>query len=147
MHKNDDFARNVWKMGLLAPFSWNDVSMTSLAGPGYSGMMWRWMYGLTWKGDEAATSNKWWNDGWRRCWRKHDASAETEGGKWFYRTAFCTGAVSVSGSPMQWEQDTRPWYGGNTTGISEANVRIAGWFRNRREPSDGRAQIRRWTKR
>jgi len=54
--------------------------------------------------------------------------AETECSKWFYRTAFCTGAVCVSGSPTQWEQDTFPLYDGKTTAISEANGRTPGRF-------------------
>ena len=39
MRENRDFARKYVKNGILAPFV-DDVSVTSLVGPGYDGMTW-----------------------------------------------------------------------------------------------------------
>lgn len=63
-------------------------------------------------------------------------AAGTKGNKWFYQTAFGTEVVSVRAAPMQSNGETCILYGGETASLSEANCRMSGRLRNRREPSD-----------
>ena len=145
--KNNNFARKYVKMGFLAPFlgmtsAWRNWQGSGMAGwcgdgcMGWLGRMMRWPYWI--RGEMVVNIS---------VDITADTRAEIASSKQFYRTAYCTGVVIVSGHSMQWESDMRPWYGAIPLTISETMIRTAKGFWYRREPSDGRSQIRRQTKR